>query len=127
MKKLLCLLISIFILETAYAGERLSNDALKTYFTGMTITMLHFMRQDPEKFYFGSDGLASKKVGSEEVVSGTWWIDEKLNMVCTKWNNKNKTFCLYTEVDNEGNYSQTGKRPGKVLYEIESRRQGNQL
>ena len=128
MKKILCLLIFTFIMGTAYAGERLSNDELKSYFTGMTITALHFMRNDPEKFYFESDGVAYKKVGSEAAVSGTWWIDEKSNMICTEWNNKkNKTFCLYTELDNEGNYYQTGKRPGKVLYEIKSRQQGNQL
>jgi len=127
MKKTLCLLIFTFVLGPVYAGERLSNDELKSYFTGMTITALHFMRKDSEKFYFGADGIAHKKIGSEEAVSGTWWVDEKLNMICTKWSNKNKTFCLYTEMDNEGHYSQTGTRPGKVLYEIKSRQEGNQL
>lgn len=115
------------VLETAYADDRLTNDELKSYFTGMTITMLHFMRNDPENFYFGPDGKAYKKFGSEEAVSGEWWIDEKSNMICTKWSNKNKTFCLYTELDEKGNYKQTGNRPGKVLYTITSRQQGNQL
>jgi hypothetical protein len=127
MKNILYLLIFTIIPGTAYAGERLSNDELKSYFTGMTITALHFMRNDPEKYFFESDGVAYKKAGSEEAVSGTWWIDETTNMICTKWNNKNKTFCFYTELDGEGNYYQTGKTPGKVLYEIKSRQQGNQL
>ena len=127
MKKTFCLLVFTFILGTAYAGERLSNDELNSWFTGMTITASHFMRKNPEKFYFGPDGVAYKKIGSEEAVSGKWWIDEKTNMICTEWSNKNKTFCLYTERDNEGNYSQSGKTPGKILYEIKSRQQGNQL
>lgn len=128
MKKILYLLTFILIVKTAYADERLSNDDLKSYFTGMTITALHFMRNDPEKYYFEPDGVAYKKIGSEEAVSGTWWIDKKTNMICTKWSNKkNTTFCFYTELDTEGNYYQTGKRPGKVLYKIKSRQQGNQL
>lgn len=127
MKKTLYLLVFSLYLGTAYAGERLSNDELKSYYTDVTITAVHFMREEPEKFYFGSDGTAHKRLAGEEPVSGTWWIDDKTNMICTKWNNKNKTFCLYTERDNDGNYNQTGKRPGKILYVIKSRQQGNQL
>jgi len=126
MNKILCLLFMLVIMGTAHAGERLSNDELKSYYTDMTITAFHFMRKEPEMFYFGSDGTAHKKIAGGEEVGGKWWIDEKSNMVCYIWDNKNTTFCLVTEQNNDGTYSQTTGR-GKSLYEIKSRQQGNQL
>lgn len=129
MRNVLCLLFSAFMVASAYGGERLNNQELASYYTDMTVTAKHFLRKAPEVSYYGTDGLVLKKVASFDTESGTWWIDEKMNQICTKWTykKKSKTFCLYTEKDSDGNYVQIGKRPDKILFRLISREQGNHL
>lgn len=129
MRIISCLLFSVFTVVNVYGQEHLNNEELTAYYTDMTVTAKHFLRKAPEVSYYGADGLVLKKVGNFETESGTWWIDEKLNQICTKWTykKKSKTFCLYTEKDSDGHYLQTGREKGKVLYRLISREQGNHL
>ena len=126
MKKIVCAVVTMLSVCSAHAGERLSSDELKAFYTDTTISVVHF-KLGPGQTYFGADGSAHSKSDSGNERIGKWWIDEGAGKRCIRWNNKNKNFCHYTERNGDGTHTLVHGKNGKRLVEIKSTQQGNQL
>lgn len=126
-KKIVALLfLSFACVANVNAGERLTNDELKEFYTDKTLTGVHF-KLGPGKTYFGADGSAHSKADSGNERIGKWWIDEDSNKRCIRWNGKNKDFCHYTERNDDGSHTLIHGKNGKRLVEIEKAESGNQM
>lgn len=126
MKKIVCAVVSLLAVCSAHAGERLSSDELKAFYTDATISGVHF-KLGPGKTYFGADGgVHSKSDGGKERI-GKWWIDDAAGKRCIRWNSKNKDLCHYTERNGDGTHTLIHGKNGKRLVEIKSTQQGNHL
>lgn len=63
MNKIVCVFVPLAAVVTAQAGERLSNDELKSYYTDQTVNAVHF-KLGPGESYFGSDGSVHRESDS---------------------------------------------------------------
>ena len=126
MKKIVIACMCAVLATPAVSGERMSNEEMKTFYSGKTLTAIHF-KNGPGKTYFGADGKAhSMSDGGIERI-GKWWIDEDRNMRCVRWNSKNKDFCRYTEKNDDGTHTLIRPEDGKRLVEFTGSADGNQL
>ncbi len=128
MKKALSIAVASFIFGSSVvtAGERLSNDELKSFYTDKTVTTVHF-KLGPGKTYYGADGSIHSKSDSGDERIGKWWIDEGSNKRCVRWDNKNKDFCHYTEKNSDGTHTLIHGKNGKKIVELKSAQDGNSL
>lgn len=126
MKKIIVVCMCSLFSIPAMAGERMTNEEMKAFYSGKTLTTIHF-KNGPGKTYFGADGTAHSKSDSGKERIGKWWIDEEKNMRCVRWNNKNKDFCRYTEKNDDGTHSLIKPENGKRLVEFTGSADGNQL
>lgn len=66
MKKVFCAVVAMLSIGVAHAGERLSSDELKAFYSETTIVGVHF-KLGPGRTYFGADGsVHSKSDGGKE-------------------------------------------------------------
>jgi hypothetical protein len=126
MKKTICVFVSLVAIGIAQAGERLSNDELKSYYTDQTINAVHF-KLGPMKAYFGADGSVHSKSDSGNERIGEWWIDEGSNKRCVRWNGNNKDLCHFVERNADGTHTLIHGKNGKKIVEMKSTQHGNQL
>jgi len=126
MKKTVCAVATMLSVCSAHAGERLSSEELKAFYTDTTISGVHH-KLGPGKTYFGADGLVQSKSDNGKERIGKWWIDKSSSKRCLRWNHKNKEFCHYTERNEDGTHTLVHGKNGKRLVEINSTQQGNQL
>lgn len=126
MTKIIAIVTACLFTAPAFSGERMTNEELKAFYSGRTLTAIHH-KNGPGKTYFGDDGSARSisDAGKERV--GKWWIDEKRNMRCVRWNSANKDFCRYTEKNADGTHTLIHPKNGKRLVEFTSSANGNQL
>lgn len=126
MKKFVCVFTLLVAAGVAQAGQRLSNDELKAYYTDQTVTAVHF-KLGPGKTYFGADGRVHSKSDNGNERIGKWWIDEDSNKRCVKWDSEKKNFCHYTERNADGTHTLIHGKNGKRIVELKSTQQGKQL
>lgn len=124
------LFLSIFLLLSTigitYAGERLNNDELKSFYSDKTLSGKHH-KLGTGKTYYGQDGSVHSMSDKGKERIGKWWIDEKSNKRCIRWDHKNKDFCHYTERNDDGTYTLIHGKNGKELVQIKSSQDGNHL
>jgi hypothetical protein len=127
MKKILIIIwLLVFFAVPAMAGERMSNDEMKVFYSGKTLTTIHF-KNGLGKTYFGADGTAHSKSDDGKERIGKWWIDEEQNMRCVRWNSRDTDFCRYTEKNDDGTHTLIKPENGKRLVEFTGSADGNQL
>lgn len=126
MKKIIAVCVCSLFAIPAIAGERMSNEEMKAFYSGKTLTAIHF-KNGPGKTYFSADGAVHSKSGSGKERVGKWWIDKERNMRCVRWNNKNKDFCRYTEKNDDGTHTLIKPKNGKRLVEYTGSSDGNKL
>jgi len=112
--------------SSVYAGERLSNEEMKEFFTDKTLSGVHH-KLGPGRSYWGADGNVRSESDSGKVRVGKWWIDESRNLRCLRWNTKNKDFCHYIERNSDGSHTLVHGNKGKKLVEFKGSVPGNQL
>ena len=108
------------------AGERLTGDELRQFYTDTTLFNVH-PKLGPGKTYFGPDGGVHSKSESGKERIGKWWIESGSDKRCIRWDNKNEDFCHYTERNDNGTHTLVHGRDGKRLVEIKSTQKGNRL
>ena len=111
---------------TAQAGEKLTADQLKAFYTDKTVTGVHHKR-GLSRTYHGADGTVHSKSENGTERTGKWWVDEDSGMRCVRWSHKPKDFCHYLERENDGSYVLIHGKKGKRLVEIKNVEDGNQL
>ncbi|MCU7939401.1 MAG: hypothetical protein KZQ64_12715 [gamma proteobacterium symbiont of Bathyaustriella thionipta] len=123
MKKIL-LAVLMLVSSFAQAGERLTSDELKAFYTDKTLRGIHH-KLGPGSSYWGADGgvRSLSEQGKERV--GKWWIDESQAKRCLRWSHKKKNFCHYTERNDDGTHTLVHGKNGKKLVEIKSSEPGN--
>ena len=126
MRKAICFVSMIFMVASIHAGERLTSDELKSFYTDPTISGVHF-KLGPGKTYFSPDGAVHSKSESGKERIGKWWIDDDSNKRCIRWNDKNNDFCHYTERNGDGTHTLIHGKKGKKLVEITSTQKGSHL
>lgn len=126
MKKVIYAAAVLFSVGIAHAGERLSGDELKEFYSDTTVSGVHF-KLGPGKTYFSSDGSVHSKSESGNERIGKWWVDEGEGKRCVRWNNSNKDLCHYTERNADGTHALLHGGNGERLVEIKSTQKGNQL
>lgn len=126
MKKIVCAITATLFIGSVHAGEQLSSNELKAFYSDTTIFGVHFKR-GPGKTYFGPDGSVHSKSDSGKERIGKWWIDEGSAKRCIRWNDNKKDLCHYTERNGDGTHTLIHGKNGKRLVEIKSTQQGNQL
>ena len=126
MMKLTSTIAAALLASIAHAGDRLSSDELKSFFTDKTISGKHF-KLGNVRTYYGPDGKVHSKAadGSERV--GKWWVDENAGKRCIRWNHMSKDLCHYVERNNDDTHTLVHGKNGKTLVEIQSAEDGNQL
>ena len=117
MRKVVYAIIAVLSVGAARAGERLSSDELKAFYTDTTISGVHF-KLGPVKTYYGPDGSVHSRSDSGKERIGKWWIDEGSGKRCIRWNNKSKDFCHYTDRNGDGTHTLIHGKNGKRLVEI---------
>ena len=110
----------------AFAGEQMSNDEMKAFYTGKTLSTIHH-KKGIGKTFFGSDGNVESIKGDRNKTHGKWWVDEYKNMRCIRWDNKDKDLCRYTEKNDDGTHSLIRPKDGKHVVEFTASADGNQL
>lgn len=126
MNKIIYILSMMVMFGTATAGEQLSGDELKAFFTDKTIVGVHFKSGSGKTFY-GSDGKVKSQSDNGKTRSGKWWIEEGSNQRCVRWDNKPKDLCHFLERNGDGSYTLIHGKKGKKLVEISTTLDGNQL
>lgn len=127
MKKMICILPLFFAYGAANAGERLTGDELKMFYTDKTVFAVHF-KSGARKTYYGSDGMVLSQSDNGTKLTGKWWINDNGDKRCVRWDHKAKDLCHYTERNNDNSYTLVhGKKEGKKLVEINNTLDGNQL
>jgi len=126
MKKTICAVATMLSVCSAHAGERLSSEELKVFYTDTTHSGIHH-KNGPGKTYFAADGVVHSKSNSGKERIGKWWIDEDSSKRCIRWNHKNKINCHYTERNEDGTHTLVHGKKGKRLVEIKSTQKGNHL
>ena len=126
MKKIIHILSTLVMFGAATAGEQLSGDGLKAFFTDKTIVGVHF-KSGLQKTFYGSDGRVQSQSDSGKTHSGKWWIEEGSNKRCVRWDNKPKDLCHFLERNNDGSYTLIHGKKGNKLVEISTTMDGNQL
>jgi hypothetical protein len=126
MKNIVTALALCLTTSTALAGERMTNEELTAFYSGKTLSTVHF-KNGPGKTFFGADGSAHSIADSGRERVGKWWIDEARNMRCVRWNDANKDFCRYTEKNGDGTHSLIHPKNGKELVKFTASADGNQL
>jgi len=126
MRKIVYFAAAMLSVSSVHAGDRLSADEAKAFFSDTTIFAVH-PKHGPGKTYFGPDGGVQSKSdnGTERV--GKWWIDESSGKRCIRWNNEDKNFCHYLERNADGTHTLIHGKNGKRLVEITSTKKGNHL
>lgn len=114
------------IAATAHAGEKLTADELKAFYTDKTVTGVHHKR-GLTRTYFAPDGSVHSKAENGTERTGKWWIDEQANTRCVRWNHRAKDFCHYLEREDDGSLVMIHGKKGKRLVEIKSVEDGNRL
>lgn len=117
--------VSLFV-GPVHAGERLTSDELKAFYTDTTIFAVHF-KLGPGKTFFGAYGSVHSKSDSGSQRIGKWWIDEDSDKRCVRWNDESKDFCHYTESNGDGTHTLIHGKKGSRLVDIKSTQKGNQL
>ncbi len=126
MKNILIVLVTALTFGSAFAGDRMTNQEMKKFYTGKTISAVHF-KKGPGKTYYAKDGSARSLSKSGEKRVGKWWVDEDKNMRCIRWDHKNKDFCRYTEKNKDGTHTLVKPKNGKRLIEFISSKVGEHL
>jgi hypothetical protein len=126
MKRIIAVCAFCLLTAPAFSGERMTNEELRAFYTGKTLTAVHH-KNGPGKTYFGADGSAHSIADSGKERVGKWWIDEDKNMRCVRWDDAKRDFCRYTERNADGTYSLIHPKSGKLLVEFTASVDGNQL
>lgn len=126
MKRFWMLLPAAMLAGGVQAGERLTADELRAFYSGKTVTGEHFRRGLSHTYYDPDGSVRSvSEDGTERL--GKWWIDEEEDKRCVRWNHKARNFCHYVERDDDGSYVLIHGGKGKRLVEIRGSEDGNRL
>lgn len=126
MKKAVCIVLLPLLAGAAHAGERLTGDELKSFYTDTTISGVHH-KLGPGKTYFGPDGKVQSKSESGTERVGKWWIDESSDKRCVRWDDQDKDLCHYTERNGDGTHTLVHGKKGTKLVQIKAAQKGNQM
>jgi hypothetical protein len=126
MGKIVYFAAAMLSVSSVYAGERLSTDESKAFYSDTTIFAVH-PQLGPSKTYFDPDGSVQSKSDSGDERVGKWWIDESSGKRCIRWNHENADQCHYIERNADGTHTLIHGKNGKPLIEITSTQQGNHL
>jgi hypothetical protein len=124
MKNLLIFSLLLLVSTSAFSGDRLDGDGIKSFLSNKTLTGVHFKKGNI-KTYYTQDGKVTSKGDDGSVRKGKWWV--KKNKRCIRWTHKPKNLCHYIEKNGDGTHVLIHGRKGFRIVEIKSAVDGNKL
>ena len=123
-KALILSLILALISSLSSAQDYLSDDAIKSAFSGKTAIGNHLKKGVTVKSYHAEDGTYRSVYGDGSSNTGEWWVES--NKLCVKFTGEDDSKCRKIMSDGASGYKKIHPKKDKPVVHFEKLEDGDQ-
>ena len=113
------------VLALPVIAGSLSDDEIKSAFSGKTAVGEHLKKGMGVKSFHASDGAYKSVLSDGTVRTGKWWVDG--GTLCIKFDGEGKDICRLIESDGSGGYKKIVPRKGKAVVHFKRLEDGDKI